>query len=134
MSLWDKIWGRKIWGKKKEEEKEETKEKKEYFSQKEGLSLKSSLSSNFLFVPLITEKSLKLIREQNAYTFVIDPRLNKNEIKKIVKELFGVKVKKVRTTNYSKRIRGVYLIKSKRPKFKKAIVFLETGEKIPLFE
>jgi len=133
MSLWDKIWGGKIWGKKKEEEEKKKKEEALRIEEKK-FSLKSSLTANYLFVPLITEKSINLIREQNAYTFIVDHRLNKNQIKKIIRDLFKVKVKKVNTANYKKRVRGIYLIKSTRPKFKKAIVFLEAGEKIPIFE
>ncbi|GBD34632.1 50S ribosomal protein L23 [bacterium HR35] len=133
MSLWDKIWGGKIWGKKKEEEEKKKKEE-DFKVDEKKISLKSSLTANYLFVPLITEKSMNLIREQNAYTFIVDHRLNKNQIKKIVKELFGVKIKKIRTANYKKRVRGIYLIKSTRPRFKKAVIFLEAGEKIPIFE
>jgi len=134
MSLWDKIWGGKIWGKKKKEE--EQKERAEKLSEeKRELSLKDSLSENYLFVPLFSEKAMKLIRESNAYTFLVDPKLNKNQIKNIVKKLFNVKVKKVRTINYKKRVRGrIVRIKTSRPRFKKAIVFLEKGERIPLFE
>ncbi len=133
MSLWDKIWGGKIWGKKKKEEEKEREEK--LSEEKIELSLKDSLSENYLFVPLFSEKSMKLIRENNAYTFLVDPKLNKNQIKNIIKKLFGVKVKKIRTINYQKRVRGTIVrIKTLRPKFKKAIVFLEKGERIPLFE
>jgi len=133
MSLWDKIWGGKIWGKKKKEEEEKNKETSR--EEKKELSLKDSLSENYLFVPLFSEKAMKLIRENNAYTFLVDPKLNKSQIKNIVKKLFGVKVKKVRTINYPKRVRGsIVRIKTSRPKFKKAIVFLEKGKRIPLFE
>jgi|GEM_PF-585653 len=133
MSLWDKIWGGKIWGRKKKEEKKE--EKETLKEEKKDLSLKDSLSENYLFVPLFSEKAMKLVRENNAYTFIVDPRLNKSQIKNIVKKLFGVKVKKVKTINYSKRLRGrIVRIKTLRPKTKKAIVFLEKGERIPLFE
>lgn len=126
MSLWDKIWGGKIWGKKKKEKEEEKKE--------EIREIPVSLGSKYLFIPYISEKSLKLAREENVYTFLVDPKLNKNQIKQIIKSNFKVNPLSIRTINYPKRIRGVFRIKSKRPKFKKALIKLKEGESLPFFE
>lgn len=50
--------------------------------------------------PIVTEKSMDLINE-NKYTFKVDKKANKPEIKKALEAIFdGVKVKKVRTMNY----------------------------------
>jgi large subunit ribosomal protein L23 len=46
--------------------------------------------------PLITEKSTSLLQE-NKYTFEVDPRANKTEIKQAVQSIFKVKVEKVNT-------------------------------------
>jgi len=47
--------------------------------------------------------------------------------------MFAVKVVGVKIINYKERIRGVAKIKSRKKKFKKIIVQLKEGEKIPLF-
>lgn len=48
--------------------------------------------------PIITEKSMSMI-PQKKYTFEVDRRANKIEIKKAVEQLFGVEVEKVWTMN-----------------------------------
>ena len=48
--------------------------------------------------PLITEKSTSLIQD-NKYTFRVDPKANKTEIKQAVENIFKVKVEKVNTMN-----------------------------------
>ena len=42
--------------------------------------------------PILTEKSLRLMDEENKYTFDVDVRCNKVEIKEAVEKLFNVKV------------------------------------------
>jgi len=83
--------------------------------------------------PVITEKSMQLL-EENKYTFIVDMRANKPEIRKAVEELFKVKVSKVRTMRVKgkpKRFRGSV---GRTPDVKKAIISLEEGQKIELFE
>ena len=117
---------KKIWGKKKEEEaKEEKKEEKKVIEIKEGI--------DFKILPLITEKTLRLVQE-NKYTFLVEPQINKTQIKKAIEKLFNVKVEDIKTMNYKERVRGVTKIKSKRPRLKKAIIKLPPGQKIPIFE
>jgi len=127
MALWDKIWGRK-----KEEEEKEKKELEEKI--KGEVKVISSLDENYFLVPFISEKSMELIRQSNTYTFLADHRLNKSKLKEIIKKIFNVHPLEIRTVNYKKRVRGVYRIKSVRPRFKKVYVKLKEGEKIPLFE
>lgn len=59
--------------------------------------------------PIITEKSMELI-EENKYTFEVDKNANKAEIKHAIETIFeGVKVKKVRTLNFTgKKVRTRY--------------------------
>ena len=47
--------------------------------------------------PLITEKAVMMIEAQNTLSFEFEKRKTKDEIKKIIEEMFKVKVKKVRT-------------------------------------
>jgi large subunit ribosomal protein L23 len=74
------------------------------------------------------------LAKENRYTFLVEPKVNKKQIKSAVEKIFNVKVIKVRTMNYQKRIRGFTKIKSTRPRFKKAIVQLQSGQTISIFE
>ena len=83
--------------------------------------------------PVVTEKSMALLGE-NKYTFIVDLKANKVEIRKAVEELFKVKVKKVHTMRYKGKLRRVRRILGRTPDYKKAIVTLHEGNKIELFE
>ncbi|MGB9802961.1 50S ribosomal protein L23 [Desulfofundulus sp.] len=83
--------------------------------------------------PVVTEKSMSLLAD-NKYTFIVDPRANKVEIKKAVEELFKVKVEKVNTMRVKGKAKRVRNIVGRRPDVKKAIVTLRKGDKIELFE
>ena len=48
--------------------------------------------------PVITEKS-QLAKEAGQYTFKVDPRANKTEIKSAIEKLFNVKVASIKTLN-----------------------------------
>lgn len=84
--------------------------------------------------PLISEKSTLLSDELNQYVFEVAPEANKLQIKEAIEVIFDKKVKKVNTVIMPAK-RGVRgrrtYIRSKQ--FKKAIVTLEAGEKIELF-
>ena len=91
------------------------------------------LSSEIIKKPIITEKSMLLVEENNTYTFSVDKRANKIQIKKAVEELFNVKVVKVNkiiTTPKKKRV-GQY--QGFKPQVTKAIVKLAEGSKIEIF-
>ncbi len=85
-------------------------------------------------IPVLTEKSLAQAKEGN-YTFWVDRKLNKNQIRKLIEEVFGVQVTRVRTINVRGEIkrtfRGRKIVIKPR---KKAIVTLKGKEKIDLFE
>ncbi|HHU87692.1 MAG: 50S ribosomal protein L23 [Pelotomaculaceae bacterium] len=83
--------------------------------------------------PLITEKSTSLLQE-NKYTFEVDPRANKTEIKQAVQSIFKVKVEKVNTMRVKGKTKRVRNIPGKTPDRKKAIVTLRKGDKIEIFE
>ncbi len=78
--------------------------------------------------PVITERSMETMDEKK-YTFEVDPRANKTEIKSAVEEIFGVKVKKVNTMNYKGKFRRFGRYSGYRPKRKKAIVQLTPDSK-----
>ncbi|MDR0744457.1 MAG: 50S ribosomal protein L23 [Holosporales bacterium] len=82
--------------------------------------------------PVMTEKSTKLLEIANAYVFVVDKFATKPEIKIAIQRVFGVKVKSVNTISVQGK-RKVFRGKpGQRADFKKAIIRLESGEKIDL--
>lgn len=83
--------------------------------------------------PVLTEKSLTMLSEENKYTFDVELTSSKTEVKNAVEKLFNVKVDKVniiRVKAKTKRV-GKYVGKTNRRK--KAIVKLAEGYKIDLF-
>lgn len=84
--------------------------------------------------PVLTEKSLKDASLGN-YTFKVDPRMTKHQIKKMVEDTFGVKVTNVRTMNEAGEVKRTLFGRKKviQPR-KKAIVSLAEKEKIDIFE
>jgi large subunit ribosomal protein L23 len=83
--------------------------------------------------PVISEKTYGLI-DENKYTFVVDPRANKTEIKQAVETIFDVKVVSVNTMNRAGKRKRRGLIVGKRPDTKRAIVTVAAGDEIELFE
>lgn len=77
--------------------------------------------------PVITEKSELLRMTYNKYTFEVNPKANKIEIKKAVEEIFKVKVESVATINSKPVVKrhGMKLYKTQAKK--KAIVKLAQG-------
>jgi large subunit ribosomal protein L23 len=83
--------------------------------------------------PIITEKSSDLMSE-NKYTFAVDKRANKVEIKEAIEKLFEVKVEKVNVMTVLPKKRRVGKYTGFKPGYKKAIVKLAEGNSIELFE
>ena len=52
-----------------------------------------------VFEPVVSEKSYDLIQDLNTYTFIVDKRSNKTEIKQAVQKIFEVNVVSVNTMN-----------------------------------
>lgn len=90
---------------------------------------------NILKKPIITEKSMDLVG-WGCYTFEVDRRANKNQIKEAVEKLFQVDVLKVKTAVIKGRTRKVGRRRRevKGKSGKKALVFLKKGQKIDVFE
>ncbi|AEM68539.1 50S ribosomal protein L23 [Mycoplasma putrefaciens] len=79
--------------------------------------------------PVLTEKSF-LGHENGVYTFLVDKKANKVQIKKTFEEIFEVKVASVRTMNYDGKDKRVGRFVGKTNSFKKAIITLKAGEKL----
>ena len=88
---------------------------------------------DIILSPVVSEKSYDLIEDQNTYTFVVDRRSNKEEIRDAIEEVFDVTVLRVNTMNRKgKRKRSGFQI-GKRKDVKRAIVKLAEGDSIDLF-
>nr|WP_280140149.1 50S ribosomal protein L23 [Proteiniborus ethanoligenes] len=84
--------------------------------------------------PIITERSMNDMAE-GKYTFVVDKKANKTEIKNAVEKVFGVKVEKVNTMNMQGKLKRQGIHVGRRPSWKKAIVTLTKDSKgIEFFE
>ena len=79
-----------------------------------------------LLAPVVSEKSYGLL-DEGAYTFVVDPRANKTEIRIAVERVFGVKVKSVNTLNRKGKSRRTKFGLGKRKDTKRAVVTLSEG-------
>jgi len=81
---------------------------------------------DILLAPVVSEKSYGLL-DEGKYTFVVDPRANKTEIKIAVETVFGVKVASVNTLNRQGKTRRTRFGLGKRKNTKRAIVTLKEG-------
>jgi len=86
-----------------------------------------------LRAPLITEKTMELVETANRYTFKVPKTANKVEIKKAVEAVFNVEVIKVNTINVLRKAKKVGKYAGLKAGYKKAIVQLKDGQKIPAF-
>jgi len=92
---------------------------------------------DILIKPIITEKASLGSERLNRYTFLVDPRANKVEIKKAVETAYGVTVEKVRTQNYGPerktRFTKTGIQRGKTNATKRAIVHVAEGDAIDFY-
>ncbi len=86
-----------------------------------------------LIKPIVTEKSSGLMAE-NKYTFKVDKAANKIEIKHAVEKAFKVDVTDVKTMNMPGKLKRQGKTSGMTPEWKKAVVTLKDGQRLPLFE
>jgi len=88
--------------------------------------------------PLITEKATNASEKFNRFTFEVEKRANKIEIKNAVEKMYGVHVTDVRTLTYgggksSVKYTNKGIVEQKSKQWKKAVVTVADGETIDLF-
>ncbi len=83
--------------------------------------------------PVISEKTYGLI-DENKYTFLVDPRSNKTQIKQAIETIFDVRVVSVNTMNRAGKQKRRGWVVGKRPDTKRAIVTVAPGDEIELFD
>ena len=83
--------------------------------------------------PLVTEQGMHFANVKGAYSFQVNKKANKTQIRQAIERIYNVKVSKVRTANYKgkTRRRGRHL--GTTESWKKAVVFLKSDYHIDLF-
>lgn len=109
----------------------------------------SRSASEILVRPIITEETSRLefnpgrVRkrhldkvegERKKYAFEVVPDATKIEVRRAVEEMFEVEVTSVRTMNCIGKMRRMGRTMGRRPHWKKAIVTLEEGATIDMYE
>lgn len=92
---------------------------------------------SIIIKPVISEKANYLTDLRGSYSFLVNPKANKIEIKKAVEAAYGVKVADVNTMIYAPKVSSKYTKKGlqvgKTNKLKKAVIKLAEGEVIDIF-
>jgi len=116
--------------------REELKSKKEEVSVPQekaeltkGMKREIKVAPLALKTPHITEKAVDLA-EKNQYIFKVFKRANKEDLKKAIKEVYGVDVSKVRIIRIPSKRRRLGRSLGEKKGYKKAIVTLKKGQKI----
>lgn len=89
--------------------------------------------------PILTEKATLESEVSNRFSFIVDRKANKIEIKKEIERIYGVSIEKVRTMTYGggkakKKYTARGIAEQNIPVWKKAIVTVAEGETIDLYE
>ena len=88
---------------------------------------------NIIIKPLITEQGMHFANVKGAYSFEVNKKANKTQIRNAVQRIYNVKVQKVRTANRKGKYRRKGRTSGMTPSWKKAVVFLHPDFHIDLF-
>ncbi|MFA5240048.1 MAG: 50S ribosomal protein L23 [Phycisphaerae bacterium] len=83
--------------------------------------------------PLVTEQGMHFANVKGAYSFEVNKKANKTQIKQAVEKIYSVKVSKVRSANRKGKHRRKGATFGTTASWKKAIVFLKPDYHIDLF-
>lgn len=86
---------------------------------------------DIIIAPVVTEKSA-MNAQNGVYTFKVDKRATKTQIKKTIEAQFGVHVEKINTLVTKPKDRRVGKYTGKTKVYKKAIVSLKDGETLEM--
>jgi large subunit ribosomal protein L23 len=96
-----------------------------------------NVKKNILVKPLINEKSEIISDTLGKYTFIVDKKANKIEIRKAIEEMYGVDVQTVNTMIMPAKERSRFtktgVMKGRTSVYKKAIITLEEGDEINFY-
>jgi large subunit ribosomal protein L23 len=88
---------------------------------------------NVIVRPLVTEQGMHFANTKGAYSFEVNRKANKTQVKNAVEKIYGVKVDKVRTANRKGKHRRHGRTIGMTSSWKKAVVYLEPEYHIDLF-
>ena len=95
------------------------------------------MSRQILIKPIISEKAERLSEDRNQYSFVVDRKANKIEIRKAVEDMYSVSVTSVNTMIMPAKAKSRYtrrgVQRGRQSSYKKAIVTVASGEEIDFF-
>jgi large subunit ribosomal protein L23 len=78
--------------------------------------------------PVITAKTLIKLYTSRQYTFDVDPRLSKPQLKKLFENLFNVNIIGLNTHIPPRKKLRVGFTQGNRPRYKRAIITLKEGQ------
>ncbi len=90
-------------------------------------------ASQVIIRPVVSEKSYALLAA-NKYTFRVDARAHKTQIRQAVEEVFSVRVREVRTMSVKSKPKRRGYTSGRSRQWKKAVVELHPEDSIELFE
>jgi large subunit ribosomal protein L23 len=88
---------------------------------------------DIIIQPLVTEKTNEAMG-RGTYSFRVHPKATKADVHNAIEEIFKVRVTKVNTMNVSGKPRRLGMRLGRTRNWKKAIVTLAPGQRIPFFE
>ena len=86
-----------------------------------------------ILAPVVSEKSYALMAD-GKYTFRVDDRAHKTQVRRAVEEIFDVGVVEVRMVKMPSKPKRRGIHNGRTRSWKKAIVQLAPGDRIELFE
>jgi large subunit ribosomal protein L23 len=82
--------------------------------------------------PVLTEKTIRLL-EKNQYSFDVNVKSNKTEIKRWIELFFNVKVSGINSHRLPKKKKKIGALTGYTTQYKRMIITLKSGYSIPLF-
>lgn len=93
----------------------------------------STDARDIIVSPIVSEKTYAEA-ERGKYTFLVAPRATKPDIRRAVEQIWGVRVRSVNTMRRRGKTVRRHLVRGRRPTVRRAVVTLQPGEKIAIFE
>jgi large subunit ribosomal protein L23 len=90
-------------------------------------------ASQVIIRPVVSEKSY-VLATADRYTFRVHADAHKTQIRQAIEQLFDVKVRDVRTVSVKSKPKRRGLYAGRTRSWKKAIVQLQPGDSIPIFQ
>lgn len=88
---------------------------------------------DLIIEPVVSEKSYDLIEQYNTYTFLVDRRATKDQIRHAMEQIFQVRVVKVNTLNRRGKRKRTRWVMGRRSDIKRAMVTLAPGDSVDVF-